>query len=306
MKNIALIFPGQGSQQVGMGKELFENFKRAKEIFQEASDAIGTDMKRLCFEGPVEDLNRTANTQPAILTASIAALEVLKSEKGINGSILAGHSLGEYTALVHSGVIGFTDAVRTVRRRGELMQEATPEGEGAMAAIIGMDDDDVVSVCAEASNGDVVSAANFNSPGQVVIAGQKAAVERAADLAKERGAKRALLLPVSVPSHCRLMEEAGKKLGTILEGLDMGDFSIPVVSNADALPYPSREAAVDLLMRQLSSPVRWVDSVLKLKDEGAEAVIEVGPGKVLSGLVKRVSKDFEIFNIEDIASLDKI
>ena len=306
MPKTALIFPGQGSQYIGMGKDLLQNFSNVSPIFEEASDAIGVDLKTLSFEGPEDQLNRTANTQPAILTASIAALEVLKSETGITGELLAGHSLGEYTALVHSGVFSYSDAVRIVRKRGELMQAAVPEGEGAMAAIIGMDDDDVVEICSEAAGDDVVSAANFNSPGQVVISGQKIAVDRALVIAKEKGAKRAIPLPVSAPSHCSLMKEAGKELNSVIEDLNMGDLGIPVVSNVDALSYPSVASVSGLLARQLISPVRWVDSVLHLKKEGAELIIEVGPGRVLSGLIKRIDRGLKTLNVEDTESLKKV
>ncbi len=289
-----------------MGKDLFLNFGKAKEVFEEASDAAGIDIGKLAFEGPEDRLNLTANTQPAILAVSMAALKVLAAETGLRPKLLAGHSLGEYTALVCSGVLSFSDAVRTVKRRGELMQEAVPAGTGAMAAILGMEKDVVALVCEEASEGDLVSSANFNSPGQIVIAGTREAVGRAVELAKERGARRALLLPVSVPSHCALMEGAGEALQTFLEGLDLGDFNIPVVSNVEAKPYPGKEAVVGLLVRQMSSPVLWDDSIACLKAEEVERVVEVGPGKVLSGLVKRIDKTIATAHIEDMASLKKI
>ena len=306
MSKTALIFPGQGSQYVGMAKDLLENFSYVSAVFEEASDTIGIDLKRLSVDDPDAELNKTANTQPAILTASIAALKVLNSETSIKGDILAGHSLGEYTALVHSGVMPFTEAVRIVRKRGEFMQDAVPEGQGAMAAILGMESDAVAKLCDDSAEGEVVSPANFNSPGQIVIAGQRSAVERAAELAKERGAKRAILLPVSVPSHCKLMESAGKSLRAELEALSMGNFSLPVISNVEASVYPSVGAVQDLLVRQLSSPVRWDDSVRQLKKEGVSLAIEVGPGRVLSGLVKRIDRDIKTLNIEDAASLKKI
>lgn len=306
MSKTALIFPGQGSQYIGMGQDLFLNFDRARKIFEEASDAIGVDLRKISFQGPQETLNLTSNAQPAILTVSIAALEVLKEEAGLTGDILAGHSLGEYTALVYSGVLPFTEAVRIVKRRGELMQKAVPEGEGAMAAILGMERQEVATLCSEASGKSVVSPANFNSPGQIVISGHRDAVTRATEIAKERGAKRAILLPVSVPSHCSLMIDAGETLRGDLQSLSMGDLGIPVISNVMALPYPDVDSVIDLLVRQLSSPVRWDESVMRLKEEGVKMAIEVGPGKVLTGLVKRIVKEMKTMNIEDIPSLKKI
>ena len=289
-----------------MGKDLFLNFGEAKEVFEEASDAAGIDIATLAFEGPEDRLNLTANTQPAILSVSIAALRVLSSEAGLRPKFLAGHSLGEYAALVCSGVLSFSDAVKTVKRRGELMQEAVPAGTGAMAAILGMEKEEVALVCEEAGKGELVSSANFNSPGQIVIAGARDAVGRAVELAKEKGAKRAILLPVSVPSHCALMAGAGEALGLFLEGLELGDFAVPVVSNVEAKPYPGKSSAVDLLVRQMSFPVRWDDSIACLRAEGVVKVVEVGPGKVLSGLVKRIDKTIATANVEDLASLEKL
>ena len=306
MSKIAFIFPGQGSQSVGMGEELVLNFKVAAQIFEEASDAIGIDLKKLSFDGPEAELNLTANTQPAILTASIAALQVLKTETGFKADLLAGHSLGEYTALVHSGAFAFADAVKIVRQRGEFMQAAVPDGEGAMAAILGMEKSEVAAVCLDAASVDLVSPANFNSPGQIVISGKKKAVERAVELAKEGGAKRALMLPVSVPSHCALMAPAADLLSEELGKYEIGGLAVPVVSNVEASTYSSASAVSDLLVRQLSSPVRWDESVICLKEAGAETVIEIGPGRGLSGRVKRIDKSFNINNIEDISSLEKL
>lgn len=306
MSKIAFVFPGQGSQSVGMGKELVLNFKVAAQVFEEASDAIGIDLKKLSFEGPEDELNLTANTQPAILTASIAALEVLKAETGFKADLLAGHSLGEYTALVHGGAIDFADAVKIVRRRGEFMQAAVPGGEGAMAAILGMEKKEVADVCSDAESLGLVSPANFNSPGQIVISGEKKAVERAVELAKERGAKRAIMLPVSVPSHCALMLPAADLLREELEKYKIIDLKVPVVSNVEASIYSSAAEVSDLLVRQLSSPVRWDESLICLKDAGADTIVEIGPGRVLSGLVKRIDKTFNIKNIEDLSSLEKL
>ena len=306
MSKTAFIFPGQGSQSVGMGKDLVLNFKIAARIFEEASDAIGIDLKKISFEGPEDELNLTANTQPAILTASIAALEVLKAETELRADLLAGHSLGEYTALVHSGAFAFTDAVKIVRRRGEFMQAAVPGGEGAMAAILGMEKNDVADVCSDAEPFGLVSPANFNSPGQIVVSGERKAVERAVEIAKERGAKRAIMLPVSVPSHCALMAPAGDLLREELGKYKVGDLDVPVVSNVGASTYSSAGEVSDLLVKQLSSPVRWDESVIALKDAGADTVIEIGPGRVLSGLVKRIDNAFNILNIEDASSLEKL
>jgi [acyl-carrier-protein] S-malonyltransferase len=289
-----------------MGKELYLNFKKAKDVFEEASDACGIDIGKIAFEGPEGELNLTANTQPAILAVSIAALEILKSEKGLDADFLAGHSLGEYTALVHSGVLSFSDAVKVVRKRGVLMQEAVPVGDGAMAAILGMNKEDVERVCKEASNEGEVSPANFNSPGQIVIAGRKEAVEKAVELSRESGARRAIMLPVSVPSHCALMSGASESLRKELNALEAGGIGIPVISNVDACPYPSKDAFVEILVRQLSSPVRWDESIIYLKEQGVDEMIEVGPGKVLSGLVKRIDKGININNIEDVSSLKNI
>ncbi|MDH3975727.1 MAG: ACP S-malonyltransferase [Deltaproteobacteria bacterium] len=306
MSKTAFIFPGQGSQYIGMGKDLCQNFAAAREVFEEGSDTIGLDLKKISFEGPQDLLNLTANTQPAILTASIAVLKVLKAETGFEAVCLAGHSLGEYTALFHSGVFTFSDAVKIVRKRGELMQEAVPAGTGAMAAILGMEKDDVEQICNEASALDMVSPANFNSPGQIVVAGSKKGVEAAVELAKEKGAKRAIQLPVSVPSHCSLMEGAGEELRQYLEGFSLGDLDIPVVSNVEAEPYPGKQEIVNILVKQLSSPVRWDDSVRYLKAMAVESVVEVGPGKVLSGLVKRIDRTIGIVNVEDSVSLKKM
>lgn len=304
MAKTAFIFPGQGSQYAGMGKELSDNFKIAAEVFEEADEALGIKLSKLCFEGPEEELKLTANTQPAILAASVAALRVMQSEKGVKADYLAGHSLGEYSALVASGAMSFIDAVRTVRARGTFMQQAVPLGTGTMAAILGVEQAILEEICAEAAQGEVVSPANFNSPGQVVIAGHVSAVNRAIEIAKARGFRKAMLLPVSAPFHCSLMIPAGEKLAETLATVSLSDFAAPVVTNVEALPNSDSGRVKDLLVRQVSSPVRWESSILCMVDSGVSSFIEIGPGKVLSGLVKRIHKDSTIQNIENPASLN--
>lgn len=302
----AFVFPGQGSQHAGMGKELADNFDVARQVFEEANDALGFDLAALCFNGPDEELKLTTNTQPAILTTSVAALKVLETESGLNADFAAGHSLGEYSALVCSGAMAFADAVRTVRQRGAFMQEAVPVGVGSMAAIIGLDADLLESVCQEAAEGEVVSPANFNSPGQVVIAGHTAAIERAMVLAKEKGAKRALPLPVSAPFHCSLMTPAGERLDSILSDIQFSSMSLPVVSNVEAEPNDEKDRLQGLLVAQVSAPVRWDASVARMAELGVTNFIEIGPGKVLSGLVKRIAKSATCNNLENVASLNKL
>ncbi|HER62805.1 MAG TPA: [acyl-carrier-protein] S-malonyltransferase, partial [Desulfobacteraceae bacterium] len=291
---VALIFPGQGSQYAGMGKALADNFPVAKQVFEEADDALQFKISTLCFQGPEEDLKLTANTQPAILTTSVAAFRVLESELNLDPAYLAGHSLGEYSALVASGALAFADAVKTVRARGVFMQEAVPVGTGSMAAILGLEGKDLDEVCREAAQGDVVAPANFNSPGQVVIAGHVQAVERAIALAKEKGAKKAMPLPVSAPFHCSLMTPAGLRLKEVLDDVMISAMKMPVVSNVEALPNQDHAQIKDLLVRQVSAPVRWDESILKMVDLGVERFIEVGPGKVLSGLVRRIAKGIPV------------
>ncbi len=300
---VAFVFPGQGSQYPGMGKDLADNFPIARQVFEEASDALGLDMAALCFRGSEEELKLTANTQPAILTHSIASLRVVREETGLKPSFAAGHSLGEYSALVCAGAFSFADAVRTVRLRGTFMQEAVPVGKGAMAAVLGLQRDEVEEVCREAAQGEIVSPANFNSPGQVVIAGHAIAVDRAIDIAKSRGAKRALPLPVSAPFHCSLMAPAGERLRGVLEKLAISPMEIPVVTNVEALPNEQADRVRDLLVRQVSAPVRWDESVEKMAALGAERFVEIGPGKVLSGLIKRIVKGVADRNVEDAAGL---
>ncbi|HKI51075.1 MAG TPA: ACP S-malonyltransferase [Geothermobacteraceae bacterium] len=303
---IAFVFPGQGAQFAGMGKDLSENFPVARQIFAEADDALNDHLSRLCFEGPEADLKLTANTQPAILTHSIAALRVLEQETGLSPQVAAGHSLGEYSALVCSGALSFADAVQIVRQRGQFMQEAVPVGKGAMAAILGLDNDVLQAICSSAAQGEVVAPANFNSTGQIVIAGHSAAVNRACELAKEQGAKRALPLPVSAPFHCALMQPAAERLAKVLAQLAVGDMLCPVVSNVEATPNQKSGRVVELLVKQVCAPVRWTESVQTMVDLGVSRFVELGPGKTLSGLIKRLTSDAELQNVEDCDSLKKI
>ena len=303
MAKIACIFPGQGAQYSGMGKEIAENYKEAMDIYDIASLRLGFDMKKLCFEGSEEDLKKTENTQPAILTTSIAIFEVLKS-KGIIPDVTAGLSLGEYSALVASKAIGFSDAVAIVRKRGKYMQEAVPVGEGTMAAVMGMEKNDVIECLKMASGYGVVEAANYNCPGQIVIAGHTKAVEHACILLKEKGAKRAIMLPVSAPFHSSLLKPAGDKLGNELENLEVKDFDIPVVSNVNAQVIMDKDQIKKCLIEQVSSSILWEDSIRQMIDMGVDTFIEVGPGKSLSAFVKKIDKDVTVFNVEDLKSLE--
>jgi len=305
MKGTAFIFPGQGSQYVGMGKEFYDHFRVAKEVFEEADDTLRFSISSLCFQGPEEELRMTENTQPAILTTSIATLKVLQTEKGINPQFTAGHSLGEYSALVASGALTFAEAVQTVRLRGKFMQEAVPVGEGAMAAILGMEREEVERLCDEAAAGEVLSPANFNCPGQIVIAGHSKAVQRAIERVKQDG-KRAVLLPVSAPFHSPLMKPAGERLEKALEEITVKNLNVPVVTNVEAEINTSKDRVKPLLVAQVSSPVRWEESMRKMIKEGIEKVLEIGPGKVLSGLMKRIDPEVETGNLEDIQTLRKI
>jgi len=300
----AFIFPGQGSQAVGMGRAFSETSGAAKRVFEEANDALGFDLRRVMFEGPDAELALTANTQPAVLTASVAAAAAC-AERGLTPGLAAGHSLGEYSALVVAGALALADAVRVVRRRGELMQEAVPVGTGAMAAIMGVAAGVVEQVCADAAQGEVVEIANVNSELQIVIAGHRTAVERAVALAKERGGRKSVLLPVSAPFHCALMAPAAEGLAAALAGVRVSDPAIPVVRNVDGSVTRRAADVVPLLLRQVASPVRWTDCVQRLAAEGASAFVEVGPGRVLSGLVKRIVEDARTAAVEDPAGLDK-
>ncbi len=298
MGKIAWVFPGQGSQAVGMGRELGEASPR----WEIANAALGFDLRRLCFEGPEADLTLTANTQPAILTASIVALDALVAA-GVTFDFVAGHSLGEYCALVAAGALEFADMVRTVRARGQFMQEAVPPGEGAMAAILGLDRGLVAQVCEEARGAGVVQVANLNAPGQTVIAGAAGAVKRAVELAKAKGAKRALPLPVSAPFHSALMAPAAARLEAVLRTLPIRDLRVPLVTNVDADLLTEGARVVDVLVRQVTAPVRWEEVVTRLIKEGAGTFVEVGPGKVLSGLIRRIAPDVRVLNVEDRSSL---
>jgi len=303
--SIAYIFPGQGSQFAGMGRELAEQSAAAREVFAEADDALGFSLSQLCFEGPDEALQLTENTQPAILTVSIAALRAMEAEGLPVPEFVAGHSLGEYSALVAAGSLSLSNAVRTVRARGRYMQEAVPVGVGAMAAILGADEQIVFEACREAAlEGGVCSPANINSPKQIVIAGNTAAVERAMELLKERGAKRAIKLAVSAPFHCALMQPAQDRLRTDLEGTDFADLQLPLVTNVDAIAIRSGSEARASLVRQVSSPVRWLESVKFLASAGIESFVEVGPGKVLSGLVRQIVSEARCLNVADPATLE--
>ncbi|MEN3332288.1 MAG: [acyl-carrier-protein] S-malonyltransferase [Blastocatellia bacterium] len=299
----AFVFPGQGAQKVGMGQSLAESCVAAKAVFEGADEALGMRLSSLCFEGPEEELRLTENTQPAILAASIAALRCLEA-RGARADFVAGHSLGEYSALVAAGALQFEDALRVVRQRGQFMQEAVPAGEGAMAALLGADAETVAAVCLEASERGVCSPANINSPNQVVIAGHKSAVEYAVVLAKQRGAKRAVMLAVSAPFHCALMQPAAERLAPVLGDTDFTDLNMPLIANVDAAIITSGDQARAALIRQVASPVRWSESVKRLIDEGVTRFIELGPGKVLSGLIKQIEPEVQILNVEDALSLE--
>ncbi len=286
-----LLFPGQGSQFPGMGKELYDAWPAARNVFDEVSEALSQDMAALCFRGTEEDLRLTENTQPAIFTVSVAAFRVLTEEAGIAPACAAGHSLGEYSALAAAGVLPLRDAARILRSRGRYMQEAVPVGEGAMAAVIGLPPEGVEEACRLASGHGVVSPANFNGGGQVVISGAAKAVAAACEAAKAAGAKKAVPLPVSAPFHCALMRPAAERLAPELRAAPQGAFRFPVIANVTAAPYRDGERAADVLERQVTSPVRWEESVRAMRGMGATAFIEVGPGKVLSGLVRRIEKD---------------
>ena len=303
-QSLAFVFPGQGSQAIGMLAEQAQQQTVIQQTFAEAADALGYDLWQLCQQGPEADLNRTDRTQPAILAASVALWRLWCERSVVRPAFVAGHSLGEYSALVAAGVIGFADALRLVERRGQLMQQAVPEGQGGMAAILGLEDQQIIDICARVAADEVVSAVNFNAPGQVVIAGQKAAVQRAVDACKDAGAKRAMPLPVSVPSHCALMRPAAEELAADLAALQWQQPAITLVQNVSAAPATSLDSLRQQLVEQLYSPVRWVESVNWIAAQGVTDLLECGPGKVLSGLNKRCVKGIATHNIDSVAGLD--
>ena len=303
MAKWAFLFPGQGSQYVGMGKDLKQNFKVAADVFAEADEALHEDLSKLCFEGPEDDLKLTRNTQPAILTVSIAALRVLQQETGLVPAMTAGHSLGEYSALVASGALQFTDAVAIVRKRGTFMQEAVPVGVGGMAAVLGMETEVLEQICKESAEGQAVSPANYNCPGQIVISGHMEAVKRAAARAEAAGAKKVVMLPVSAPFHSSLMKPAAEKLAKALEPVTVQDLKIPVLSNVEADFYPSKNQVKRLLTEQVDHPVRWIEEMEKMVREGVDKCVEIGPGKVLNGLVRKISRETAMQSIENPDSI---
>jgi [acyl-carrier-protein] S-malonyltransferase len=303
MSKLAYIFPGQGSQSVGMGKDLYDNFPAAREVFEEANDALGFSLSEMCFAGGEADLQMTANTQPAILTTSIAAFRAMETEGFSSPDFVAGHSLGEYSALVAANALSFSDAVKTVRKRGQYMQEAVPVGTGAMAAILGLDIRTVEDACIEAAQNEICSPANINSPAQIVIAGNESAVDRAIEILKERGAKRAIKLNVSAPFHCDLMLPAQEKLARDLAEIEYKDLRFPIIENVSAQENERGERVKAALTEQVSKPVRWSQSVELLINNGVETFIEVGSGKVLAGLVRQINRDVRSLNVGDKESL---
>ena len=302
MSKLAFLFPGQASQYPGMGRDLAENFPESRAVFDEADAALGFSISKLCFEGSEDDLKLTENTQPAILTVSVATYRALEA-RGVTPNFVAGHSLGEYSALVAAGALDFPAAVKLVRKRGRYMQEAVPAGEGAMAAILGLSPADVAEVCKKAAAGEVVSPANLNSPEQTVIAGSAAAVKRAVETASQSGAKRAVVLAVSAPFHCSLLMPAQQRLEADLRAAAFGPLRFPLITNVDAEAITSGEEARDALVRQVTLPVRWHESVREMIDQGVNIFVEVGPGKVLSGLLRQIDRSVRCLNVEDATSL---
>jgi len=302
MNKLAFLFPGQASQYPGMGRDLYEHFPESRAVFEEADAALGFRLSQLCFEGPEETLKLTENTQPAILTVSVAAYRALEKH-GISPDFAAGHSLGEYSALVAAGSLDFSTAVKLVRERGKYMQEAVPSGEGAMAAILGIPASEVTEICRKAADNEIVSAANLNSPEQTVISGSAAAVKRAIEIASQSGAKRAVILPVSAPFHCALMEPSQKRLEPDLRAAAFGPLQFPVITNADAEAITSGEEAREALIRQVTLPVRWLDSIRDMIEKGVSVFVEVGPGKVLCGILRQIDRSVRCFGVEDEATL---
>lgn len=304
MGKLAFIFPGQGAQYVGMGKSIAQEYTAADDIFQQATQALGLDVKQMIWESDDETLKITKNTQPAILTASIACMQPLL-EKGIKPDVVAGLSLGEYAAHVAAGTLHFKEAVALVKKRGKFMQEAVPVGVGAMAAVLGLENNDVVECCKAAAEGGIVEPANFNCPGQIVVAGEVKAVEKVVELAKEKGAKRSMLLPVSAPFHCSLLKPAGEKLEAELQNITLQEMKLPVVTNVTAEYITEPGKVKDLLVRQVSSSVLWEECVRNMINDGVDTFIEIGPGKVLCGFVKKINKEVRTFNVDDLESLNK-
>ncbi|HYU24393.1 MAG TPA: ACP S-malonyltransferase [Thermoanaerobaculia bacterium] len=302
----AFVFPGQGSQFSGMGKDVYEAYPAARKVFDDIDEALGFAISRLCFEGPEEQLKLTENTQPAILAVSSAIHAVLEERGATRRDVVAGHSLGEYSAIVSVGGLTPAEAAKIVRMRGRFMQEAVPVGSGGMAALIGPSVDDAHAICEEAAQGEVLSVANINAPGQIVIAGTKSAIDRAIDVAKKRGVRRALPLPVSAPFHCALMEPAAERLRPILDEANFKNLWFALVSNVDASPIGTATAVRNALFRQVASPVRWVESVQKMISMGVKRFVEVGPGNVLTGLIKRIDASVELVNVSDVASIEAL
>lgn len=302
--NTAFVFPGQGSQYAGMGRDVAEKYPAARRVFDEIDAALGFSISKLCFDGPDEDLRLTENTQPAILAVSSALYAVLEQHGAARRDLVAGHSLGEYSAIVSVGGLTPSEAATIVRSRGRFMQEAVPVGTGGMAALIGPSVEDAKAICDEAAQGEVVSVANINAPGQIVIAGTKAGIERAIEVAKKRGVRRALPLPVSAPFHCELMKPAAERLEPILDAANFKDLWVALVSNVDASPIGTSTAVRNALLRQVASPVRWVESVQRMISMGVKRFVEVGPGNVLTGLIKRIDPSVQLTNVSDVPSLE--